>query len=162
MYHLVADAHTQFCIYFLLLCPNLISKGRAVKNDFLQTRLHEVQQIPANFLWTLHTFVTPRGVELIFGSIQPNPTDPTDTAIYRFNEIGEKFEMVEKIASDGCTSAVGVVLGEDSFVALANKYDSIPDLKIYKYSKYTDHYHYYQSIRFNSPILSTTVFYTGG
>lgn len=110
----------------------------------------------------MHSFESPYGIEMIFGKVRTNPTDEIDTTIYRFDIHSEKFVILDKIQSTGCTSAVGIVLGEDSFIGIANKYDPMYDLKLYRYSRHLNGYYYYQSIRFDSPVVSTTVFYIGG
>lgn len=67
--------------------------------------------------------------------------------------------FLREVKTIGCTSAAGVVLETESLIILAQPETPV---HILKYDSHFDNYYYYQSFYMDHPVISLSVFYTGG
>ncbi|KAB0792964.1 hypothetical protein PPYR_12584 [Photinus pyralis] len=135
--------------------PCLVMKVEKEKGD-----VEVVQSIEARNARVLHLFHTNQGVVIIIGSFAPTEKvgDGFGTAVYRFSKKPKRFDLLRKVPSVKCISAVGVVTGPDSLFVVAN--EDAP-LQVYKYHPKFDNYYFYQSIFTESPVLGLSTFYAG-
>ncbi|KAF7274468.1 hypothetical protein GWI33_012887 [Rhynchophorus ferrugineus] len=119
-----------------------------------KTKAVIIQEIPTKGVWTIYILHTAQGIILIIGNIVTEKT----TEIYRFNEELQKFILIRKIPYPS-TKVVGVVLGTDSLIILANENNP---LQVLKYDDNTDNYNYYQTFSFDEQVTGMSVFYVGG
>ncbi|KAG5899454.1 hypothetical protein JTB14_015307 [Gonioctena quinquepunctata] len=121
----------------------------------------EIQKIPTKAAREIHLVYTAQGVVLIIGSIKDTQQydEEDETQILRFNPLNEKFELLRRIPSFGCSDATGVVLGADSLIILAHK---LVPIQVLKYYADFDNYYLYESLVVNEPVIGITTFYIGG
>ncbi|XP_060516237.1 uncharacterized protein LOC132695789 [Cylas formicarius] len=139
-YDPISDTHELDCV---VLCFEI---GKQTAS--------EIQKIPTRGAWTLYLMHTAQGVTLIIG----NRGGDQNTEIYRFDEHEERFMLLRTVGY-ACSKAVGVVLGTDSFIILAN--EDAP-LQVLKYNQNYQNYVNYQIIAADATVFGLSAFYVGG
>ncbi|CAG9816474.1 unnamed protein product [Phaedon cochleariae] len=132
-----------------------------IRFDEKRMNATETQKILTRGVNELHVFHTAQGVVLVIGnSIGPQNEDADgETQIHRFNQLTGQFELLRIIPSFACSKATGVVLGTDSFIAMAHK---IAPVQVLRYIPEYDNYFFYQSFELEEPVIGVSSFYTGG
>ncbi|KAK4872002.1 hypothetical protein RN001_016126 [Aquatica leii] len=117
-----------------------------------------IQTISAESAWVLHLFHTVNGVVIIIGSLASTSklNSNSGVSVYRFDEKLEQFTLLRKTPSNGCTSAVGVVIGPDSLLVVG--YKDGP-LQVFKYHPKFDNYYFSKNIFTETSVTSLSVFY---
>ncbi|XP_044765962.1 uncharacterized protein LOC123322163 [Coccinella septempunctata] len=125
-----------------------------------RTAVTEIQRIDTHGVWNLKIFYTPQGVNLIVGMLGDElPSHNFEKTLFmRFNQDEEKFFLLRVVEAYGCSSAVGILLESESFIALTHK---IHPVLIFKYDPLQDNYIYYQNLWDPSPIGGISLFYSG-
>ncbi|XP_045481889.1 uncharacterized protein LOC123686020 [Harmonia axyridis] len=125
-----------------------------------RTGVTEIQRIETHGVWNLKIFYTPQGINLIIGMVGDEiPTHNYEKTLFmRFNQEEEQFQLLRVVEAYGCSSAVGILLDTENFIALTHK---IHPVLIFKHDPHQDNYVYYQNLWDRTPIGGISLFYSG-